>query len=41
MHTTVVRRSRRGADLGEYGEGAWYVFLHAPCGLAAVEYQQS
>ncbi|NUS55149.1 MAG: hypothetical protein HOV66_09875 [Streptomycetaceae bacterium] len=30
-----------GADLGEYGEGAWYVFLHAPCGLAAVEYEQS
>lgn len=30
-----------GADLHEYGEGAYYLFLHAPCGLAAVEYQQS
>ncbi|MEU8802308.1 hypothetical protein [Spirillospora sp. NPDC048819] len=30
-----------GADLHEYGEGAYYLFLHTPCGLAAVEYQQS
>ncbi|RKS09342.1 hypothetical protein DFP74_5077 [Nocardiopsis sp. Huas11] len=29
-----------GADLYD-AEGAYYVFLHAPCGLAAVEYQQS
>jgi hypothetical protein len=29
-----------GADLG-WGEGADYLFLHAPCGLAAVCYQQS
>jgi hypothetical protein len=30
-----------GSDLYEYGEGAYYLFLHAPCGLAAVVYQQS
>jgi hypothetical protein len=30
-----------GADLDEYGEGASYLFLHAPCRLAAVVYQQS
>lgn len=30
-----------GSDLFEYGEGAHYLFLHTPCGLAAVEYQQS
>ncbi|SFP94044.1 hypothetical protein SAMN04489713_119179 [Actinomadura madurae] len=30
-----------GADLFEYGEGAYYLFLHTQCGLAAVEYQQS
>ncbi|TDB97923.1 hypothetical protein [Actinomadura sp. 7K534] len=30
-----------GADLHDYGEGAYYLFVHAPCGLAAVEYQQS
>jgi len=29
-----------GADL-ESGEGAYYLHLHAPCGLAAVNYQQS
>ncbi|GIH03547.1 hypothetical protein Rhe02_16140 [Rhizocola hellebori] len=29
-----------GADLG-FGEGAYYVQLHAPCGVAAVCYQQS
>jgi hypothetical protein len=29
-----------GADLG-FGEGAYYVQLHAPCGIAAVNYQQS
>jgi hypothetical protein len=29
-----------GSDL-DGGEGAHYLFLHAPCGLAAVEYQQS
>jgi len=29
-----------GADLG-WGEGADYLFLHTPCGLAAVCYQQS
>lgn len=30
-----------GADLHEYGEGAYYLFLHTPCRLAAIEYQQS
>ncbi|MGI5238249.1 hypothetical protein [Dactylosporangium sp. CA-139066] len=30
-----------GADLDEYGEGAYYIHLHAPCGFAAVNYQQS
>jgi hypothetical protein len=30
-----------GADLSDYGEGAYYLFVHAQCGLAAVEYQQS
>ncbi|WP_089249413.1 hypothetical protein [Asanoa hainanensis] len=30
-----------GADLAEYTEGAHYVFVHTPCRLAAVEYQQS
>lgn len=30
-----------GADLYEYGEGAHYLHLHAPCGMAAVNYQQS
>jgi hypothetical protein len=30
-----------GADLDEYGEGAYYLSLHARCGLAAVRYQQS
>ncbi|TDC19754.1 DUF1963 domain-containing protein [Actinomadura bangladeshensis] len=30
-----------GADLFDYGEGASYLFVHAHCGLAAVEYQQS
>lgn len=30
-----------GADLESYGEGAYYLHLHAPCGLAAVNYQQS
>ncbi len=29
-----------GADVDD-GEGAYYVHLHAPCGLAAVNYQQS
>ncbi|MCW3839072.1 hypothetical protein ONA70_03045 [Micromonospora yasonensis] len=29
-----------GADL-DFGEGAYYLHLHAPCGLAAVNYQQS
>ncbi|MGY0236797.1 hypothetical protein [Longispora urticae] len=29
-----------GADL-TFGEGAYYLFLHAPCALAAVNYQQS
>lgn len=28
-----------GSDLHEYGEGAHYLFLHTPCGLAAVVYQ--
>ena len=30
-----------GADLDEYGEGAYYLHVHAPCGFAAVNYQQS
>jgi hypothetical protein len=30
-----------GADLDEYGEGAYYLHLHRPCGFAAVNYQQS
>jgi hypothetical protein len=30
-----------GADLDDLGEGAYYLQLHAPCGLAAVCYQQS
>jgi hypothetical protein len=30
-----------GADLADYTEGAYYVFVHTPCRLAAVEYQQS
>ncbi|GGM14582.1 MULTISPECIES: hypothetical protein [Micromonospora] len=30
-----------GADLAEYGEGAYYLHLHQPCGYAAVTYQQS
>jgi hypothetical protein len=30
-----------GADLDEYGEGAYYLHLHQPCGYAAVNYQQS
>ena len=30
-----------GADLYEHGEGAYYGFIHAPCRLVAVEYQQS
>ncbi|SCL21214.1 hypothetical protein GA0074692_1118 [Micromonospora pallida] len=30
-----------GADLDEFGEGAYYLHLHAPCGFAAVNYQQS
>ncbi|GAB3079129.1 hypothetical protein [Micromonospora schwarzwaldensis] len=30
-----------GADLDEYGEGAYYLHLHRPCGFAAVTYQQS
>jgi hypothetical protein len=29
-----------GADLG-FGEGAYYLHLHASCGIAAVNYQQS
>lgn len=29
-----------GVDLWD-AEGAYYLFLHAPCGLAAIEYQQS
>ncbi|MEU7905088.1 hypothetical protein [Actinoplanes sp. NPDC049118] len=29
-----------GADL-DFGEGAYYLHLHAPCGFAAVSYQQS
>lgn len=30
-----------GADLDDYGEGAYYLHLHQPCGFAAVNYQQS
>lgn len=30
-----------GADVEEWGEGAYYLHLHAPCGFAAVNYQQS
>lgn len=30
-----------GADLDEYGEGAYYLHLHRQCGYAAVNYQQS
>jgi hypothetical protein len=30
-----------GMDLDEYGEGAYYLFLHTACGLAAISYQQS
>lgn len=30
-----------GPDIGELFEGANYLFLHAPCNLAAVVYQQS
>ncbi|WP_329101313.1 hypothetical protein OG792_20730 [Micromonospora sp. NBC_01699] len=30
-----------GVDLDEFGEGAYYLHLHQPCGLAAVNYQQS
>ena len=30
-----------GADLDEYGEGAYYLHVHQPCGFAAVNYQQS
>jgi hypothetical protein len=30
-----------GADLDDFGEGAYYLHLHQPCGLAAVNYQQS
>ncbi|MFI5837853.1 hypothetical protein ACIA5A_29665 [Micromonospora sp. NPDC051300] len=30
-----------GADLDDYGEGAYYLHLHQPCGFAAVTYQQS
>ncbi|GAA3202660.1 hypothetical protein [Actinocorallia longicatena] len=30
-----------GADLDAYGEGAHYLFLHTPCALTAVVYQQS
>ena len=29
-----------GADLDDYGEGAYYLHLHQPCGFAAVNYQQ-
>ncbi|MEH0971709.1 hypothetical protein V6U77_11295 [Micromonospora sp. CPCC 205546] len=29
-----------GADV-DFGEGAYYLHLHAPCGVAAVNYQQS
>ncbi|MET8307114.1 hypothetical protein [Micromonospora sp. NPDC005173] len=30
-----------GADLDDFGEGAYYLHLHQPCGFAAVSYQQS
>ena len=30
-----------GHDLDEFGEGAYYIHLHAPCGFSAVNYQQS
>jgi hypothetical protein len=30
-----------GSDLDEYGEGAYYLHVHEPCGFAAVNYQQS
>ncbi|KUL25400.1 hypothetical protein [Actinoplanes awajinensis] len=30
-----------GADLDEYGEGAYYLHVHQPCGFTAVNYQQS
>ncbi|WP_327001798.1 hypothetical protein OHA72_42735 [Dactylosporangium sp. NBC_01737] len=30
-----------GSDLDEYGEGAYYLHVHAPCGFAAMNYQQS
>lgn len=30
-----------GADLDEYGEGAYYLHVHQPCSFAAVTYQQS
>ncbi|SBT37416.1 hypothetical protein [Micromonospora auratinigra] len=30
-----------GADLDDLGEGAYYLHLHASCGVAAVNYQQS
>jgi hypothetical protein len=30
-----------GADLDDFGEGAYYLHLHEPCGFAAVNYQQS
>ncbi|PRX92351.1 hypothetical protein [Allonocardiopsis opalescens] len=30
-----------GGDLEDWGEGAYYLFLHAGCGLAAVTFQQS
>ncbi|MEU8328725.1 hypothetical protein [Micromonospora sp. NPDC048839] len=30
-----------GADLDDFGEGAYYLHLHQPCGFAAVNYQQS
>ncbi|GAA2849748.1 hypothetical protein Acy02nite_00200 [Actinoplanes cyaneus] len=30
-----------GADLYEFGEGAYYLHVHASCGFAAVTYQQS
>ncbi|MDI2129621.1 hypothetical protein [Yinghuangia seranimata] len=29
------------ADLYEHGDGAYYLFLHAACGLAGIEYQQT
>ncbi|WP_030334693.1 hypothetical protein [Micromonospora parva] len=30
-----------GAELDDYGEGAYYLHLRQPCGFAAVNYQQS